>query len=451
MKLLKMKTKYFLYVLLVFINVAVALSCYYYPVSRDEFYYLGKSDFENSFLEYYDSYLYVNPRINQFFTNVISRNKLLEIIFGLLLFNGFFSVLFLTIYRKLPKFSEIKDITRYLFFTAFFILVINYFGEMFYYTPFSTNYTLPQIFYLIYIFILTHYYFEKKSALKNIPFVGIIFIGIYTGMSNEHVPPVLMISSFILAIHYLVVNKKLPDLKIIIYNVSLFLGYLLLFFAPANKIKEATVKKSPLDISFAEYIQNFLAIMKLYFYYNLELIIAFLIISVLIVINYKKNQITKIQTAIFIFYVGMAISAIAIVGISPLVGVRLLFFSTILIILVMYKFLDLFLTEHFKFKNILNPLAFCWLLLFFVCSVVITYNGNKNFDMVMNEISMQKRISKDVMLIHHFDYSVPELGCFNRKILIEDGSSYIDNQPIKNTSQEKNLIELFNLKSISHQ
>lgn len=446
-----MKTKYFLYFLLVFVNIAVALSCYYYPVSRDEFYYLEESNVANPFLEYYDSYLHVNPRINQFFTNVVSRSKWFEIIFGLLIFNGFFSVLFLTIYRRLPKFSATKDITQYLFFTGFFIFVINYFGEMFYYTPFSTNYTLSHIFYLIYIFILTNYYLEKKATLHNIPFALILLVGVYTGMSNEHVPPVLLTASFLFAVHYLIKNKKIPDFKMIFFNVSLFFGYLLLFFAPANRVKEATVKKSPLDISFVEYIHNLGKILKFYFYYNFELIMVFLIISVLLVFNYKKVKITKTQAVILASYVGMALFALAIVGISPLIGVRLMFFSTILIIILIYQFLDIMLTKTNNLKKVLNPLAFGWLLAFFIFSVVITYKGNENFLSVMTEISDKEKISKDVVLINHFDYSVPELSYFNRKILIEDGTSYIDKQPLKNTSQEKNLIKLFNLKSLSHQ
>lgn len=446
-----MKTKYFLYFLLVFINLAVALSCYYYPVSRDEFFYIEKNNIPNPFMEYYDSYLHVNPRINQFFTNVISRTKWIEVIFGLLIFNGFLSALFLTIYRKLPKLSTAKELTQFLVLTAFFIFAINYFGEMFYYTPFSTNYTLSHIFYLLYIFVLTNYYLEEKSTLKNIPFVVVLIVGVYTGMSNEHVPPVLLATSFVFAVHYLIKNKKLPSFKIILFNISLFCGYLLLFFAPANKVKEATVKKSPLDISFAEYIQNVGTMLKFYFYYNLELIITFLIISGFIVFNYKRIKVAKTQAMIFVTYLGMAIFALAIVGISPLVGVRLMFFSTILIIVIIYQFLDMLLSFSVKFKQIVNPLAFGWVLLFFLCSIVITYHGNKNFTLVMKEIAEKEKISKDVILINHFDYSVPELGYFNRKILIENGSSYIDNQPLDNTSQEKNLIKLFNLKSLSHQ
>ena len=55
------------YFIFFFINVAILVSCYFYPVSRDEFYYLEKVNTPNLFTEYYDSYVRVNPRIGQFF------------------------------------------------------------------------------------------------------------------------------------------------------------------------------------------------------------------------------------------------------------------------------------------------------------------------------------------------------------------------------------------------
>ena len=110
-----MKDNKISYVIFLLVNIAVVLSCYFYPITRDEFYYLD--GFTNPFEEYYKSYFYVNPRLGQFFTNVVSRNLLLEIVFGLLLFNGFFTVVYLNVYRRFPNFRDSKDLTRFLVIT----------------------------------------------------------------------------------------------------------------------------------------------------------------------------------------------------------------------------------------------------------------------------------------------------------------------------------------------
>ena len=165
------------YFIFFFINVAIAISCYFYPVSRDEFYYLEKVNHPNVFAEYYNSYLRVNPRIGQFFSNLVSRNLFLEVVFGLLLFNGFIAVLFLNIYRRFPNLKEAKDLRKFLIIAAFFIFMVSYFGEMFYYTPFSTNYTLTHVFYLIFVFLFTEYYiYEKESELNKINYSLMLLI-----------------------------------------------------------------------------------------------------------------------------------------------------------------------------------------------------------------------------------------------------------------------------------
>jgi hypothetical protein len=66
-----MKKSNFPYLVFIFINIAIAISCYYYPVTRDEFYYLGQNNVPSPFIEYYNSYQFGNPRIGQFFANIV--------------------------------------------------------------------------------------------------------------------------------------------------------------------------------------------------------------------------------------------------------------------------------------------------------------------------------------------------------------------------------------------
>lgn len=447
-----MKVNYLLYFLYLVINLAVALSCFYYPVSRDEFFYLDHHK-PNPFLEYYDSYFYSNARINQFFANFISRSdKWIEILFGIAVFNGFFMVLYLNIYRKLPKISKTEDLYKYFLLIGFFILLINYFGEMFYYTPFSTNYTLSHIFYLLYLFVSIDYFiYQKVSAISKIP--GWLFpvMGVYLGMSNEHIPPALLIVSSLAGAYEIFKKKKLPNYKIILLNISLFLGYLLLFFAPGNKAKEDVAGKSPLDIGIVEYKNNLFFIMKNYYYYNGELLAATLLTGVLITIYYKRiKKMSKELSYSITTYIFIAILIIFILGVSPIIGTRLLFFSSILMIIILYHVFNSIITD-FKVRKLLVNLSFLWLAAFFIISVMVTFNGNKNYKQVMAEIAQESRVTKNVVIKEGFSYSIPKLGRLNRKVLIDNGCDYIDNDSLKNTEAERNLIRYFNLKNISHQ
>ena len=119
-------------------------------------------------------------------------------------------------------------------------------------------------------------------------------------MGNEHIPPVLLLMSFLGGAYYLFKNKKLPNLRFIILPISIFIGYLMLFFAPANRVKEKVVGKSPFDIETASYLSNFKNIFKTYFYYNRELLVVMIVvICAAIVWNKKIKRSILISKKIF--------------------------------------------------------------------------------------------------------------------------------------------------------
>jgi len=448
MKSSKMKKSNLPYFIFFFINVAIAISCYFYPVSRDEFYYLEKVNTPNLFAEYYNSYLSVNPRIGQFFSNLVSRHLFLEVAFGLLLFDGFIAVLFLNIYRKFPNFKKAQDLRKFLMIAAFFILLVSYFGEMFYYTPFSTNYTLTHIFYLIFVFLFTEYYiYEKEDQLNKINYFFLLLFGVFVGMSNEHIPPVLLLMSFLGGAFYLFVNKKLPNLRFIILPISILIGYLMLFFAPANRLKEHNAGRSTFDIGIDMYLSNFVKLFKFYFYYNIELIIVGIAIIFTTLIFRKKLKIKFISKKEMAVYVVMIVLPLLIVALSPMIGTRLLFFSTVLLIILLYK-ICIALNSHFKFQ-FLTILSYVFLMVFFLFSMMITHHANQNFVQITNEIEKEKLKSDDVQLKNHFNYYDDRFGTtFNRKILLDSGIDYIDEVPSKNTSIEQNLIIFYKLNSL---
>lgn len=443
-----MKKSKLSYIVFILINLAIVMSCYYYPVSRDSFYYITKNNFPSPFLEYYNSYHIGNPRIGQFFANLVSRNKFIEIIFGLLLFNSFISVLFLNIYRRFPNFRDENEMRKYLWLSGFFILFINYFGEMFYYTSYSTNYTFTTVFYLFYVFLINDYYlYGNKKLLQKLPYLLIPFLGIFIGMGNEHIPPVLVAVSFLFALIYFNKNKKIPDLKLIVFPLSMIVGYAFLFFAPANKIKEEVVGKSVLDIGLGDYIGNWIKIFKIYFYYNRELLILLFVLFVSALV--WKSTIKKLinQRERILFWSLLFLLPLMIVAISPLIGTRLLFFSnSVLMILLYQKILSLK-----KMRNIKMDIGFLYtfLLVFFGMSAIMTFRANQNYEQLISEIEHKKMQTKDIELDHQLNYFTLDIGSYlNRKIFLESGEDYIDKNPETDTSKETNLKNKYNLQSI---
>ncbi len=435
------------YFVLMFVILAVLLSSYWYPRTRDEFYYLPDPNTPNPFKEFYYSYFHINPRLGQFFANLIGRNPVLKPMFNLLLFLSYIAVLFLLLFRRLPKIKEQNDVWKFLLISSVFIFLINVFGEMFYYLPFNTNYTFTHIFYLLYLFLISEYYFYDRNLLeqKKVPYF-LVFIGaFFMGWCNEHVPPVLLAGSFLLAFWYFIKNRKLPDFKILVLNIPIIFGYLVLFFAPANKIKFEVTGTQQFGFQFSDYLKHWLSIFKTYYYFNFELIIVGAIALFLVAVNFKKlHNIFRLRMA---FYVLLALLALAIVAYSPLQGTRLLLFSnTLFILLILMVGKEVLKQTVLKTNSLKIFLATC-LLVFFSFSVYVTYQAQEDYQKIMTVIESQSKYSEDIILTESFDFSakIP----FSRKILLESGADYIDANPQKDTSIETILKSYFRLKSIS--
>lgn len=436
-----MKQINFSFLVYIFVNLAIAFCCYFYPVTRDEFYYLDFGTKINYFEEYWQSYFYGNPRIGQFFCNVISRHKFLEVLFGVLLFNSFIGALFLNIYRRLPNIKSNEDISKFLLIGAVFIFLISYFGEMFFYTPFSTNYTFTHIFYLIFVYIFNEYFLYKNNrCLDNYPITVLLLFGFFMGMGNEHVPPVLLIMSFIIGLVYLLQNKKLPNFRFITLTVSVFIGYCFLFFAPANKVKQKTVDKSVFDINYFEYNDNVIKIIKTFYYYNIEIVLCTLL-SLVMLFLFRKNGNLRQYLVLFLF----ALSPLLIVAVSPLIGTRLLFFSASVFIIMIYKIFEKILIK--KYLNISYYISYLFLISFLMFSAVEIYNANTNYKKIMNEISHEKLKSQDIILRESFHYFEEE-NVIGRRIFLDKGDEYIDTDVSRDTSQEALLKKYFNIHSI---
>ncbi len=439
------------------INVLIVFCVFYYPVTRDEFYYFDRLSSWQLFREYYNSYLYINPRIGQFVTNIVSRNIFIEIIYAVILFNGFFYMLYLLIFRKKPDYRDSGSVKKIIIIIAVFIFFSKFFGEMFLYTPFSGNYTFIMLFYLLYIYILLEYFvygnFIFKDRKSPLFLFLIALLGVFTGMGNEHIPPVLIAFTLLGILYSVTKHKKLPPKIIMTYFLSLISGYILLYFAPANSERYQRLANTEQTFHIVEYINQFKEVLLLYRYYLAELLFVVVLIIILMIFFYKKIQIeieNKIRILLF-FVIGL--STLPIVAYAPIRGLRLLFFTNTLW-LICISFIVFSLLKNIRYKKtelqMYSLSSFC-LVMFFSAGCYICYKANKNSESVFEEISTKSLKSDKVVLDKQFDYFSPELDFFNmnRRFLLDSGVGYIDADAAKDTNQEMNIKSKFHLKELS--
>ncbi|MEG0760425.1 MAG: DUF6056 family protein [Chryseobacterium sp.] len=191
-------------------------------------------------------------------------------------------------------------------------------------------------------------------------------------------------------------------------------------------------------------------IFKYFYHYNLILIIV-VIVSFLIALYLLSRRVLDRENKILIAsYISLAGLAILVISYSPLIGTRLMFFSTtMLIILVCFLFKNLIKCFDFN-KNVLKISSSVWLLVYFVLSTIVCYNANEIYNNFYNEISQKAKISKDVILDEELNYFDQNFPTFNRKVLLESGNEYVDKEVKNKTAEEKNIILHFNLKTLSH-
>lgn len=441
----------------IFINIACLFCLFYYPRTRDEFYYLSDMTIPQQFEECFNSYMHINPRIGQWITNFVSRSLLLKMIYGLLMFNGFFYMLYLLLFRKRPDFKDSNSVKKILIIVFTFVFLIKFFGEMFFYTPFGGNYTFIMPFYLWYIYVMLEYFVYDHDIFKNrrsfMLLLGIFLLGIFTGMGNEHIPPVLVGFTFLGFLYAVLKNKKWPSTVITVYCLSLIIGYILLYFAPANAERYTTLESGSSAFHLTEYIKQGKAVLMMYRYYLQELSVVIILTGILLVMFSKKLKIAgeeKIKLGLFFT---MGLITLPIVAYSPLVGLRLIFFTNTLWILCICYLLFLVLKgfENKKIEKFISSLSSICLVLFFTAGCFICYNAYKNSESVFEEITLKSKQGNEVVVEKGFDYFSDRFDYFNmnRRFLLENGTDYIDDAPSKDSTPEMIIKSKFHLEQLS--
>lgn len=442
---------FFSILLLSLISVAVFLCAYYFPTSRDDFFYY-KTFGINVFEEYKIAYYEGNPRIGQFFTNLVMRDVFMKSFYAIILFFSFFAVIFLNVFRRLPSIKSISDVCTLVGMMGIFSFLIYVFGEMFFYSSFSGNYTLSVVFYMLFLYFITDYYIYDKNHFSgskwSIPFIFIV--GIYTGMCNEHVPPVLISLSFLASLVYFIKNKRLPNYKIFLYQFMLIVGYLLLFFAPANNVKYKSLGKEHETFSLVTYFKNFVNVLNYFRYFTPELVFIFGICLLAVILLFIKKKVNLKTFLLIMSYSLVGILTIAIVSYAPLSGTRLVFFTNTMFIMVIFFTIFQVNNERIIFK-VINVLGGLVLLVLLGSGIIIYKNALQNFKTVTKIIEEESKKNKNVVLKTNFNYYHPYFGIYNRRFLLDRGNEYINNDPSTDNSAELVLKNYYHLQSISVQ
>lgn len=437
-----MKISFFDVFTLCMVFCCVLFCGFFYPVLRDQFYYLG--GYTNPFVEYYHSYLETNPRIGQFFSNLVGRNRWLQPIFAVMLFTSFFWLIYRVVFRRSIEFQK-TPIRNFLGLIAGFVFLINYFGEMFFYVPYSGNYTFTHIFSFGYLFLIIDEFVYQKAWLdeKELAIWFLILIGIFTGLGNEHTIPLVLAAFVLFSVVNYVKCRKLPNKKLLILSIAVLFGYLLLFFAPANSVRYHFVGEEPYSLNAAQYLENWKMLFKMYYYYNFEL--ASLLVLFPFLVFYFRKKIEKKELHRIVLFSVAGIFGLFVDAYSPLFGTRVLFFSNICFITSIFIFFSKILV-FFKTEK-LHYVVNIFLLMFFFFAAVVSFHAYRNYEMVTSQIETQRKKSPDVVLESGFNYRFSKY--LDRKVLLETGANYIDRNPAKDTSVERNLKRHYRLKTIS--
>ena len=87
--------------------------------------------------------------------------------------------------------------------------------------------------------------------------------------------------------------------------------------------------------------------------------------------------------------------------------------------------------------------------MFFIFFFWISFHSNENYIFIVCEIINERLRGDDVILKHEFNYFDDRFGnSLNRKILLESGEDYINEDASDNKSMELNLINYYHLNSL---
>ncbi|TQR29529.1 hypothetical protein DMB92_07955 [Campylobacter sp. MIT 99-7217] len=222
----------------------------------------------NPNIPWYDTYFTWNARIGEILNTgfLASLHQNLFDILNALVGSSFIFAVFYLCFLRLPK--NKLDLLCFLLLCIFFIF-LNSFSATFLWGAGSLNY-LWGVSLIIWFLIPFRKFFHDRKNLEheNFSFLSLIFavffmfFGVLAGMASELMGATICLLLFISFI-YAFIKKISLRIWYVLGSLGFFVGYALLFFAPANKVRGAVIKELDskflflsdlLDLSFFELV-----------------------------------------------------------------------------------------------------------------------------------------------------------------------------------------------------
>jgi hypothetical protein len=131
-----------------------------------------------------------------------------------------------------PRFSQGRDVALFVAISSMIWLLVPQVGHIFFYRPVLANYVYGLVFSLAVLIPLRLHGTTNRSSPNNLALVGGLFVGALAGMANEHTGPVVILL-YVLGVARVWRASGAP-LRLVPAGMTLLLGYLYLFFSPAQ-------------------------------------------------------------------------------------------------------------------------------------------------------------------------------------------------------------------------
>lgn len=202
------------------------------PIYADGWYQslVGKKSLLNFYIR---NYLTVNPRIGEVLANVSYNGRWHDILISTASVLLLQWLLLVIILRRPPRLHAIRDLALTILLFAICWMTLPSIGSLYFYNSITTNYVTAFSILLIFTLPYIQPLPEREPFFTRPPTrVLLLFFGIVAGMTNEHTVPAVLFG-----LTLLLIRKRIRGTLRAwhVHGVSgLFIGYLLLFFAPGQ-------------------------------------------------------------------------------------------------------------------------------------------------------------------------------------------------------------------------
>ena len=312
------------------------------PIVLDDWYQVGWHRVHefglHSILSYARyNYFNYNPRIGDTLLLIVNGPKIIHCVATPLVEVGLLFVTFAMAFARWPKPTS-RDLHLLIVAQACLWLIAPVAGVMYFYRPFTTNYLYAFCFQLS-LFVPFRFELARPTRGPNRWWLCPILLGWgwVAGMTNEHTGPTALVAMIALLVLALRTHRVRPWMWAA--AIGLFIGYPMLYFAPGQALRYGglATKSSPLAlIAERGFDGNFEILLS--FVAESQFAIVLMLLGLVIAARRARNQHAALPTmgrarvlTLCAFLIA-AFMMVATMFASPVVGERLFFAPTVLVV-----------------------------------------------------------------------------------------------------------------------